>query len=328
MGRYAKKHVQTFERNEKKHTEMERRKVLKEEKRKAVIEAVNQSIYVLGMLPIVKDIEKRKGEIIKAKNNVDNQVSEFRQKKQKSKRLVLDAKERFPQAIKECELSLSLLLLERSPPFENKCSTPDKLNKKRKGGCVERETKMKANIFGGISKNHISFQYLKDLDEENINNNSNLSKINHICDNLPPLQSIGESTLSKTLQKKNNPKAHTRRCAGGIIPLEVSNSLNRKWLERDTAVAPSSLTQFVPQVGDTVLYYPSAHYNFLKEHPDYRSKKKDFILRNPLWQRAVAEREKHRKDYEKSNNLSNRQEKNKKDYEKRNNLSNRQEKKK
>lgn len=200
---------------------MERRKVLKEEKRKAVIEAVNQSIYVLGMLPIVKDIEKRKGEIIKAKNNVDNQVSEFRRKKQKSERLVLDAKERFPQAIKECELSLSLLLLERSPPFENKCSTPDKLNKKRKGGCVERETKR--------------------------------NKINHICDNLPPLQSIGESTLSKTLQKKNNPKAHTRRCAGGIIPLEVSNSLNRKWLERDTAVAPSSLTQFVPQVGDTVL---------------------------------------------------------------------------
>ena len=72
------------------------------------------------MLPIVKDIEKKKREIIKAKHNVDNQVSEFRRKKQKSERLVLDAKERFPQAIKECELSLSLLLLERSPPFENK----------------------------------------------------------------------------------------------------------------------------------------------------------------------------------------------------------------
>ena len=50
------------------------------------------------------------------------------------------------------------------------------------------------------------------------------------------------------------------------------------------------LSTYVPQVGDTILYYPSAHKEFLKVFPDVLGQTLKDGSREPLWQRAENER--------------------------------------
>lgn len=77
---------------------------------------------------------------------------------------------------------------------------------------------------------------------------------------------------------------------GGWVSPAFAPSIDRGWLEKDEAQPHFHPSAFVPQPGDTVLYYPTGHKDFLKKYPDHLALKK--ISRAPLWERAVKERNK------------------------------------
>ena len=68
------------------------------------------------------------------------------------------------------------------------------------------------------------------------------------------------------------------RNVGGPVTITFASSVNRKWLDnKDAPIAiAASYNEYVPRMGDVVLYYPCAHYEFVrKKHPDIIRCKKD-----------------------------------------------------
>ena len=76
------------------------------------------------------------------------------------------------------------------------------------------------------------------------------------------------------------------RNVGEPVTTTFASSVNRKWLDnKDAPIAiAASYNEYVPRVGDVVLYYPCAHYEFVrKQHPDIiRCKKDRLALRRIL----------------------------------------------
>ena len=56
---------------------------------------------------------------------------------------------------------------------------------------------------------------------------------------------------------------------GGWVSPQFGPTIDRAWLDKDSAQSKFQLRTFVPQPGDTVLYYIEGHRNFLKKHPDH-----------------------------------------------------------
>lgn len=101
-------------------------------------------------------------------------------------------------------------------------------------------------------------------------------------------QHSNSPSATKPIISQKRPRKFRARNIGGPVSLEFSKTIQRKWLESDVPVLkPSPMFHFVPQVGDIVLYYPSAHRQFLREHPDKVAVKRKLTLRKPLWERTV-----------------------------------------
>ena len=107
--------------------------------------------------------------------------------------------------------------------------------------------------------------------------------------------------LEELQQAAQNLKVRVQKArnVGGPVTATFASSVNRKWLEQgvgpnnnDAPIAvAASYNEYVPQVGDVVLYYPCAHYEFVRKHPDIiRCKKDRLALRRTLWERAVDEK--------------------------------------
>ena len=102
--------------------------------------------------------------------------------------------------------------------------------------------------------------------------------------------------LEELRQAAQNLKVQIQKArnVGGPVTTTFASSVNRKWLDnKDTPIAvAANYNEYVPQVGDIVLYYPCAHYEFVrKKHPDIiRCKKDRLALRRTLWERAVDEK--------------------------------------
>ena len=96
------------------------------------------------------------------------------------------------------------------------------------------------------------------------------------------------TTTAKPVAKRKREKRDLD--VGGWVSANFATRIDRSWLESDApwALANSSLKVYVPQPGDTVLYYPAGHYEFLQAHGgDHLQKNR--ITRMPLWERARKE---------------------------------------
>ena len=105
---------------------------------------------------------------------------------------------------------------------------------------------------------------------------------------------IDESDSKAAAQEK--PKKKKRelvpRNVGGWVSPAFSKDIDRSWLGSDNMPKNFDLPTYVPQIGDTVLYYPAGHRKFLKVNPDVLGKKTRNITRMTLWDRAKKEKAK------------------------------------
>lgn len=210
------------------------------------------------ILPLLQEVESRQWDISMARNMISSEITKKDAKIGKMEEEVKAAEVRFPQSIKETERSLDFLLHERLFSF---------LKKKNVEFSPERKVKRKSKTV--------------EIEKHKLNTNTNpIAEVFSL--HFDDLQSRVQEKAKKT--KKPSPKQ-----VGGPISPKFSLSLQRKWLEGDDPVAPSVSTHFVPQVGDTILYYPYAHREYLDEYPDIRCQKKNLLFRRPLWQRARDE---------------------------------------
>ena len=94
---------------------------------------------------------------------------------------------------------------------------------------------------------------------------------------------------SEKVQGNNNQAKKKRELqVGGWVSPIFSAVIDRSWLGKDTPDSRFDPKTYVPQPGDTVLYYPKGHRDFLKQFPDHLCKNK--ITRIPLWDRAKKEK--------------------------------------
>lgn len=82
---------------------------------------------------------------------------------------------------------------------------------------------------------------------------------------------------------------------GGWVSPAFAQDIDRSWLEADNTPKKFDLSSYIPQVGDTVLYYPAGHRQFLEANPDILGKKTRNITRMTLWDRAKKEKSKMEK---------------------------------
>lgn len=117
-------------------------------------------------------------------------------------------------------------------------------------------------------------------------------------------------------------KQRDARFVGGWVSPKFSKELDRTWLERTKPIdnrpvvivpdnvaklagvsakktAVFDLGSYVPQAGDIVLYYPSAHKDVMNTHPDTLGSRQRNLLRVPLWARASRDRNRLSKEDEK-----------------------------
>ena len=104
-----------------------------------------------------------------------------------------------------------------------------------------------------------------------------------------------EEEQPKATPKQKKKKKDVPRYVGGWVSPRFAQELDRSWLERPNGAKSFELENYVPQIGDTVLYYPAAHYEFLQAHPDPIFAKTKNILRTPLWNRAKREQKRLQK---------------------------------
>jgi len=263
--RFAQRQVDIFDRKV-------QRRQQKEERRKTQEQAAEENRIII---PVLQEVDRKLWEISMARNQVaiESQRKEIIAKEKENivNAEIEAARIRFPQLIRESEHALDFLLRKRLRFLkEKKIDTNEvpELQLKKKNDAGEMNKSSNDAPLCRSTKNNIPHGNAAAAAE------------------LMPIQS--DDLRSKAHEKNKKPKAKN---VGGPISHKFSLSLQRKWLEGDDAVAPSAFTQFVPQVGDTILYYPSAHYEFLHEYPDIRCLKGKLLLRKPLWQRAKDESE-------------------------------------
>jgi hypothetical protein len=99
-----------------------------------------------------------------------------------------------------------------------------------------------------------------------------------------------EESLQSRAHEDGKTKKKRELNVGGWISPSFSPTVSRSWLEKDQATKRFQLDSYVPQVGDTVLYYFAGHRDFLRAFPDHLAKSR--ISRAPLWERVEKERRK------------------------------------
>ncbi|CAB9514023.1 PHD [Seminavis robusta] len=213
---------------------------------------------------------------------------EARRLESENKFKILEARCAYPKAVKETIRRLNACLLERAPkdpppPRRSKRvsedAPPELQPKKQKGGSNTGASTEKDSLSSesAVAISNATAQALLSQTESDLASKS-----------FEGNQQPGASDNGKTKQKKEN-----KLNVGQWISPSFCETLNRAWLEKDAASKRFDLSAYVPQPGDTVLYYPAGHREFVKEFPDYLGKK--LISRAPLWERAEKEQRKSKK---------------------------------
>lgn len=212
------------------------------------------------LLPIVRDVERRRVDIIKALKKIDEgrkkRPNPVDLKKEMAKK-VDEANTKFPEAVHEALRSLGKMMFDRVPESE-RLGRGKESTKKKKAGLQGNDGELSDEASEG-NKEKATLPLNIDLDE---------------------LRKIEQSEKVRVQRMRN---------VGGPVTEKLAKAVQRKWLEGDGPVG-ACFNEYVPQAGDTVLYYPCAHYDFLRYHPDIRGKKGRLALRKTLWERAIDEK--------------------------------------
>ncbi|KAL3940731.1 MAG: hypothetical protein SGBAC_004782 [Bacillariaceae sp.] len=172
---------------------------------------------------------------------------------------MIDALDRFPKALRDATTSLNSMLYNRSP----KDPAPPRRSKRNSTGGDPAEEEEEAQAKNGDDKRDDGWT------------------------NMVVEKPTGPTEATPTKNRKKD----VRNVGGWVSPI-FGQELERSWLERENALPNFDLDSYVPQVGDTILYYPGQHKAFLKTHPDMLWKMTRNPLRVPLWQRAFKQRTK------------------------------------
>jgi hypothetical protein len=218
----------------------------KQEKRRALLQAEQERKW---MGPFLYELDRRRWELVAVRRKqiaVEQQREGWAvRKRQEMVASVKMAETKFPALIEQQSTILGNMLLERLPSIskdegDSKSVAVKKTKKGRKGkkqppqasqSTVETEEGSNNQLPESCSPvpNNV------ELDPEN------LATINH------------QQAQQKANPEPKKPKRVKARNIGGPVTSSFSTSLQRKWLEGDSPVAPSGTSPFVPQVGDTVL---------------------------------------------------------------------------
>jgi hypothetical protein len=181
----------------------------------------------------------------------------------------------------------------KGSPKPNSSSSNTPKRKSSKGATATTDSK--SSSISGISKNN---------GNDDIKINKKKRKQQGDSSTAPPTPPTSTPRKSKTKDG---------RYVGGWMSPHFSQELDRSWLERtkpltkitvvpedvaNRCVGLSSvkktsvfdLKNYVPQVGDIILYYPSSHKDCLDVYPDTLGRRQRQLIRVPIWNRAYRER--------------------------------------
>mmetsp|Transcript_36975 Transcript_36975/g.89753 ORF Transcript_36975/g.89753 Transcript_36975/m.89753 type:complete len:2489 (+) Transcript_36975:912-8378(+) len=274
---------------------------------------------------ILNEVDQRNDELTQLVNSYDkdrNMIASFQSEKEKKieferKMKMVDSLDRFPKAVNEALTTLNALLLGRSP----KDPTPSRRSKRsseevappaRSSSSSNKRIKisLKKGKFKAKKVTSSSSPNGGEVDDDGgssawTNFASTLAANNKADITKKKPSSTKTLAVTDNSKKEKTKKIKDPRNVGGWISPQFAKHLDRSWLEREKptrsippppAVPKGSnnkvfdLKSYVPQVGDVVLYYPSAHRDFLNMHPDFLNQKQlKNNLRYPLWIRGKRE---------------------------------------
>eukprot|EP00977_Amphora_coffeiformis_P008882 scaffold2013_cov139-Amphora_coffeaeformis.AAC.2 len=265
----------------KNQVQISKRRELREQKRQVLqVHKREEEKEVLGgktARQMLQEVDKRMPELLQAAEKYDEKYeAEARLRERELQRFemeermkTIDALERYPKILKDANSLLSTVFIERAPK-----DPPPPRRSKRAGEedeKPEQPKKKKAKT--------------KTDDEEPWTQQAPISAVN-----LPKMEEEPSSPPKSAPSTGKKRKRGVRNVGGWVSP-DFAQKIDRSWLERDTPPTKFDLKTFSPQVGDTVLYYPRGHLEFLAEYPDVLGKKTRQMTRVPLWERLGRKKE-------------------------------------
>jgi hypothetical protein len=209
--------------------------------------------------------------------------------------------DRFPKVLKEAvrDLDVLLVLLERSPrdpppprrgarkrkTLESADADEEDLEPDTKTMALESPNGARARVAAGKWGSLASAITAETLSSSARTQSEKPS---------PGAQAEEESDSKPAAKQK--PKKKKREVVpmnvGGWVSPAFAQEIDRSWLAADRTPKKFDPSSYIPQIGDTVLYYPAGHKEFLKLNPDVLGKKTRKISRMTLWDRAKKEKTK------------------------------------
>jgi hypothetical protein len=254
-----------------------RREMRKAENRQSLKTKQEEERRLLGgtIKEVLQQIDARMPELVQAAAEYDDKYeAEDRRQARELKRLenehrtnLLDSLDRFPKAIKSAVSLLNTTLLDRAP------REPAPTRRSRRSTAEEIVTPLK------LAQN----QFTANSPEEE-------DTYRNVADKEAIAPEDDETSNGR--DRPGTKRKRNARNVGGWVSPQFAFEIDRSWLDQDNTKAHFDLYSYVPQTGDTVLYYPAGHRAYVKDYPDILGKKTRQITRLPLWERAVIERDK------------------------------------
>jgi hypothetical protein len=287
--KYWHRQMDRFMQKKRRHYDFERR-------RKQVVEE-REELGGFTKMELLREIDRRTPELQRVVTQYDIQQREkqtseeqkvkreqqlLRKRELERKMLMIDALDRFPKSLKEASSSLNASLFYRSPK-----DPPPPRRSKRSSDAFEVPSKKK----GGKKKTASAGALAANNGQES--SPSYKTQAGACFSNMVVEKPIVEPEVSSPAATQAPPKRKKDvRNVGGWISPPLAKEIDRSWLERESPLVKFSLNTYIPQIGDTILYYPGLHKKHLQAFPDLLGKKTKNTLRVPLWQRAKRERSK------------------------------------
>jgi len=252
----------------KNQVQIAKRKEIREQKRQVLqVHKREEEKEVLGgktARQMLHEVDKRMPELLQAAEEYDEKYeAEARLRERELQRFemeermkTIDALERYPKILKDANSLLSTVFIERAPK-----DPPPPRRSKRAGEDDEKHEQPKKKK-----------TKTKTEDEEPWSQKAPISEVN-----LPKTEEEPSSPPKSAPSASKKRKRGVRNVGGWVSP-DFAKKIDRSWLERDTPPTQFDLKTFSPQVGDTVLYYPRGHFEFLSEYPGKQLFGNNFIL--------------------------------------------------
>lgn len=276
---------------EKKATIHDRKHRRRQETNEIFSQIQKERRYLGGSIKdILCEVDNRMPELIHAINAFDRSflthsmlLKHQEQKREHEKKMeMIDAINRFPRALKDARRDLNVLLLERTP------KEPPPRRGVRLSQSDAPNDPLRSNqdsITGEVRSVAETKSIVKEWGK------FVTSVANEKIKSLPGTVISAELKVDPAeVEQVGVKKRKKGRNVGGWVSPVFSEEIDRSWLASDKFTLNFELSKYVPQIGDTVLYYPSGHRTFLKSHPDLLGKILQSKLRLPLWVRAEREK--------------------------------------